>query len=149
MKQRNRIITNQIISILFIFLFCYGILLNQNSYNNHYPISDEYNQDFDKLSSIKPLIADDTDFIWNVTIGGSSIDFADDIATDSNGNVYINCNSESPHGIAWVYDLSGKLLAHQGLAPGNNILKPGVSNQVVILRVVIDDRMYHRKLYVH
>ena len=66
----------------------------------------------------------------------------------SNGKLNVKYD-DNIEGQLWVYNLSGQLLVHQGLAPGNNVINPGVTDQIVVLRVVIDKRIYHQKLFIN
>lgn len=66
----------------------------------------------------------------------------------SASGLYIHYEGKYTSGRVIVYNMAGKLLVDQGLSPGSNMINPVVSDQVVILRVLIDEKMYCRKLFV-
>jgi hypothetical protein len=95
-------------------------------------------------------ISEYSDTMQITIVGLSENKDPDDICIyASRGSLYINSDAKDISGLIWVYNLSGQLLLHQGLAPGNNVIDPVVTNQILIVRVVIDGRMYHRKLFIH
>jgi hypothetical protein len=49
-------------------------------------------------------------------------------------------------GNVWIYNISGQLLGHYSMKPGTNTIDPGVTSQVVIVKVILDGEVYQQKL---
>jgi hypothetical protein len=49
-------------------------------------------------------------------------------------------------GDVWIYNISGQLLGHYSMNPGSNTIDPGLTSQVVIVKVILDGEVYQQKL---
>ena len=52
-------------------------------------------------------------------------------------------------GKAWIYNTSGQLLGHYNLVTGTNTVQMGISKQIVIVKVLLDNKVYQQKLLMH
>ncbi|MEE4256558.1 MAG: hypothetical protein V2I47_05950 [Bacteroidales bacterium] len=53
------------------------------------------------------------------------------------------------NGQAWIYNTSGQLLGHYSLVTGTNTIRLGISKQIVIVKVLLNNKVYQQKLLMH
>ena len=63
-------------------------------------------------------------------------------------------NINMPHatgkdGQAWIYTTSGQLIGHYSLVSGPNTIRTGVSKQILIVKVLLNNEVYQQKLLMH
>jgi len=52
-------------------------------------------------------------------------------------------------GQAWIYNTSGQLLGHYSLVTGTNTIRLGTSKQIIIVKVLLNNKVYQQKLLMH
>jgi hypothetical protein len=52
-------------------------------------------------------------------------------------------------GDVWIYNITGQLLTRQQIQPGLNKIGPLATDQVIIVKIIIDGKTYQKKLLVH
>lgn len=68
----------------------------------------------------------------------------------STGTININIPQATIlDGKAWVYNTSGQLLGHYSLVSGSNAINVGTTKQLVIVKVLLDNKVYQQKLLMH
>ncbi len=67
----------------------------------------------------------------------------------SHHNVFVNINQTitSPGEIK-IYNTVGRLLTHQQIYSGSNTIDPGVTDQIIIVKVIVEGKVYHKKLLI-
>jgi hypothetical protein len=52
-------------------------------------------------------------------------------------------------GQVWIYNTSGQLLGQYSLVSGTNAIRMGISRQIVIVKVLLNNKVYQQKLLMH
>jgi len=49
----------------------------------------------------------------------------------------------------WIYNTSGQLLGQYSLVSGTNAIRMGISRQILIVKVLLNNKVYQQKLLMH
>ncbi len=65
----------------------------------------------------------------------------------SHHKLYISINQKitSP-GEIWIYNTVGQLLTQQQIYSGSNTIDPKVTDQIIIVKVIVEGKVYQKKL---
>jgi hypothetical protein len=96
------------------------------------------------------LLSDNSNVISVTMVGINERDIPTIDIYSADDKVHINSNkNNSSQGEAFIFDASGKLLHHERINPGSNVIKLKSSSQVIVVKVVIGGKAYQKKLLIH